>query len=1349
MRNSPKQAPPVQGLRECYFCGRNNHSPDICRLKDHEHSNRDPLKRWRDTPPADLYKTANGPAMVLPYPPKRDAEKGNFLFSLLNSTPLCKTNAVIVYHNNRLSAEALIDSGANSSDYVSTRVARWINEQGLPTETENQSSVQGAWTNSFCRVVGTLPLLNVTLINDFSNEISLLLSNIKIIEGNFDIILGLPTIRKYDLTVNFRSLFGNNPKPAVPHKDKIEDHQAALAAQTGWLCTLNNEEVMNTSKYSFHTSAVSEKHSYEYAKEDLLEMLNEDEEDPIWTPTISNLLPKTNDMVDEENIPQIVGTSKFHSNLRKLLVQNSSVFARTIGSTPAYIEPMKLELESNQLFQSVGPPRPQSVAKQQALIEQLNTMLRLGLIVRSQASNYSQVVMVAKPNRPGVWRFCVDYRRLNECLVSMGWPIPNIDRLFTRLGAKRSKLFAVLDLTSGYHQILLDQETRKVAAFITDYGVFEPVRLWMGIKSAPSYFQQQMTKVLQGLIYDICEIYIDDIIIFGRSEEDFLKNLDKVLKRLREYNLTLNPDKAKIGLTQLEYVGRVISEQGVVMSDEKIRKVVEFPLPSTPKQLKQFLGLVNYFRAHVKNFAQTATPLYALTEGYNETPSKRHAKMKWSEAHSAAFEAIKDAIRANPLLHFVDEQLPIVVATDASDFGIGAYLYQVRRGENDQEEQQPIAFLSQALTKVQRRWSTIEKECYAIWYALRKWEHLLRDVHFTIHTDHRNLKYLNTNTPKVVRWKLAIQEFDFRVKHINGDTNVVADAFSRLCAQDGEESVSTFDGEDLRRSDACEEETISDALCLLTGDCQCSARDMNFLCELSGTMKEITTPTSLPKGKGSRKRRRNESTHKHVPTPRDSDTPNVQKEDTPMIVNNLHDIRMTDQQFKRIVSVHNEMEGHMGHHLTLQRLKAKGLTWPNMRLHIKKFILECPTCQALRKLNPIIKTLPYVTAAQQPMERISIDTMGPFTKSKGYEYILVVIDNFSRYVELYPLTSVGALEAAEKLLEYSSRYGQPLQILSDGGTQYLNETVKALCTMLQVNTIVATPYSKQENGMVERANKEVLRHLRAFVADSRILESWSSYLPLIQRIMNATTHSVLGVTPASIVFGDSTRLDRRVLYDLPNENYNERTGDPLPPNPNMSPVLRSWIDKMLAAQCRIIHIAKLNQNEEQIRHIQENTPEVEPHIFQPNEYVMCDYPTTSFGNQPPNKLMLPTRGPFRVISYDVTARKYTLQHLNMNKTFISDPSKVTKFNYDPERTDPAEVALRDKQEFYVQSIEGWKGSPQRRKTLSFLVKWEGYEETTWEPWSHLRNNMILHSYLKNSSNKELRKLANKDVLEHS
>jgi hypothetical protein len=301
--------------------------------------------------------------------------------------------------------------------------------------------------------------------------------------------------------------------------------------------------------------------------------------------------------------------------------------------------------------------------------------------------------------------------------------------------------------------------------------------------------------------------------------------------------------------------------------------------------------------------------------------------------------------------------------------------------------------------------------------------------------------------------------------------------------------------------------------------------------------------------------------------------------------------------------------------------------------------------------------------------------------------------------------------------------------------------------MLQVTTIVATPYSKQENGIVERANKEVLRHLRAFIADSKILESWSSYLPLIQRIMNSTTHSVLGVTPASIVFGDSTRLDRRVLWDLPNENYDENTGEPLPPSTNMSPILRSWIDKMLAAQHRIILIARENQNTAQLKHIQDNTPEVTPIIFQPNEYVMCEYPTSSFGKQPPNKLLLPTRGPFRVINYDVKSRKYTLQHLNTNRTFTTDPSKVHKFNFDPHRTDPADIALRDKQEFYVQAIHGTRGLPQRRKTLQFLVQWEGYEERTWEPWSHLRNNIVLHRYLINHPNKELRKLAKTNIVE--
>jgi transposase InsO family protein len=815
-----------------------------------------------------------------------------------------------------------------------------------------------------------------------------------------------------------------------------------------------------------------------------------------------------------------------------------------------------------------------------------------------------------------------------------------------------------------------------------------------------------------------------------------------------------------------------------MMSDEKIRKVVEFPRPRTPRQLKQFLGLVNYFRAHVRNFAVTAVPLHEMTEGYNNEPKTRSKPLQWTDESIAAFESIKDAIRANPLLHFLDEQLPVSVATDASDYGIGAYLYQTRIGEDGQEEQIPIAFLSQAMTKVQRRWSTIEKECYAIWYALRKWEHLLRDIPFTIYTDHRNLKYLNTNTPKVVRWKLAIQEFDFKVRHIDGEANVVADAFSRLCAQDGEEEEVAFDGTS-SGTRACEDDEFPDRLCSLTGVCSCAPAEEStaYLCGIvtNGPLGNVTPTaplhTSQPRSRIVRKQRRTRRpTSNSLETASSSDAmnvdePNHQQEDIPqqdnddggddeekkddsssdqpVVVQNLHNIDIDNVHVQYIKEVHNEMEGHMGFHLTMKRLKEKSRSWPFMRRDVRKFISECPICQALRRLTPAIKALPYVTAAPAPMERISIDTMGPYTKStRGYEYILVVIDNFSRFVELYPLTSVGASEAAERLLEFASRYGQPLQILSDGGTQFLNDTVQELCKLLQVNTIVATPYSKQENGIVERANKEVLRHLRAFLADSKILESWSSYLPLIQRIMNSTPHRATGVPPAAILFGDATRLDRRVLLeDLPNENYDARTGEPLPPRDDMSPTLRAWIDRMLAAQHRIVQIAKQNQEEEQQRHVRTHTPEETPIIFQPNEYVMCEYPDTAFGKQPPNKLLTPLRGPFRVVAYNPLRRQYELQHLNINKTFKIDPSKVHKFNYNPARTDPAEVALRDKQEFYVRAIHGVKGNPKRRKTLQFLVEWEGYDERTWEPWSHLRHNTVLHQYLRNHPTRDLRKLS--------
>jgi len=310
-----------------------------------------------------------------------------------------------------------------------------------------------------------------------------------------------------------------------------------------------------------------------------------------------------------------------------------------------------------------------------------------------------------------------------------------------KIGTKKPAWYAVLDLTSGYHQVLLDEDSRSAAAFITPMGLFEPVRMSMGLKSAPAYFQQQMQSVvLEGLVGQICELYIDDIIIYGSTEQEFLTNLETVLQRLEAFNVTINPEKAKIAVTEVEAVGHILDQYGIAMSEEKIKKVKDFPLPKTGQELKRFLGLGNYFRSHVRDYSKLARPLDQLLHRYNEVKNKA---IRWTEALTSAFRELQKRIGECPKLFFVNDELPIYLETDASDFGIGAYLFQLR----EDGVQEPIAFMSRSLQGAQKNWSTIEKECFAIYSALREWEYLLRDRTFTIRTDHKNLRYLNENTP--------------------------------------------------------------------------------------------------------------------------------------------------------------------------------------------------------------------------------------------------------------------------------------------------------------------------------------------------------------------------------------------------------------------------------------------------------------------------------------------------------------------------------------------------------------------------------------------------------------------------
>jgi hypothetical protein len=240
----------------------------------------------------------------------------------------------------------------------------------------------------------------------------------------------------------------------------------------------------------------------------------------------------------------------------------------------------------------------------------------------------------------------------------------------------------------------------------------------MGLKGAPSYFQRVMsTHVLGGLINVICELYLDDLIIFGTTEDEFLRHLELVLERLKKFSLTLNPEKCIIGKDSVEYVGHTINQNGIHFSREKLDGVVTIPLPKTTKQLKSFLGLANYFREHVRDHSNIVHPLNNLLIGYTKMKPR---PIVWSEEAENVFVKIRSAIHECSALFFLDDTSPIFLETDASNYGIGAYLYQVVNGQ-----QKPIGFISKSLHGAELQWDTPQKEGYAIFYALKKWEYLL------------------------------------------------------------------------------------------------------------------------------------------------------------------------------------------------------------------------------------------------------------------------------------------------------------------------------------------------------------------------------------------------------------------------------------------------------------------------------------------------------------------------------------------------------------------------------------------------------------------------------------------------
>ena len=417
--------------------------------------------------------------------------------------------------------------------------------------------------------------------------------------------------------------------------------------------------------------------------------------------------------------------------------------------------------------------------------KQVQEMLEQG-VIRPSTSPYSAPVWIVPKKTDASnkikWRMVIDYRKLNEKTKEDKHPLPNMDDILDKLG--RANYFTTLDLAKGFHQIEVEEKSIEKTAFSTPQGHFEFLRMPFGLKNAPATFQRMMNNTLAEFIGKICFVYLDDVIIFSTSLEEHENSLIKILTKLKEVNLQVQLDKTEFLKKETEFLGHIVTTDGIKPNPKKLDAIEKFPLPKTIKEIQGFLGLTGYYRKFIHDYAKIAKPMtiYLKKDKIINTNDKEYNK---------SFNELKKLISNDPILIYPDFNKTFTLTTDASNFALGAVLSQ---------DKKPICFASRTLNAHEINYSTIEKELLAIVWATKQFRHYLYGRQFIIKTDHRPLVWLsNLKEPnsKMQRWKIKLNEYNFRIDYIKGNENVVADALSRIKITDQEndnDSIAAHDG---------------------------------------------------------------------------------------------------------------------------------------------------------------------------------------------------------------------------------------------------------------------------------------------------------------------------------------------------------------------------------------------------------------------------------------------------------------------------------------------------------------------------------------------------------------------------
>lgn len=793
--------------------------------------------------------------------------------------------------------------------------------------------------------------------------------------------------------------------------------------------------------------------------------------------------------IDDFSTKQVYNVQQQNNYATFLKTNFPACFEETLGKCKMYKATLTLKENTSAPF---CKSRPVPFAIQPLVEKELQRLQSIGIITPITTANCAAPI-VATMKKSGQVRICGDFSTgLNNAIHDHHYPLPLPEDIFAKLNGCMK--LSHIDFSDAFLQIEVDDRSKDLLVINTHIGLYRYNRLSFGIKTAPTIFQEIMDKMISGLPGVIC--YMDDIFIYGKSNKAHDKALILLMNRITEFGFKIKLEKSKFGLDEITYLGCVINKNGIKPDPKKVEAIKEMTAPANITELRSFLGTINFYCKFISGIHKLRAPLDELL--------RKDVTWNWSNTHQRAFEQLKKSLSSEMILTHYNPRLDIIVSADASNKGLGACI-QHRMSDNSIR---PIAYAARSLKDPEKKYSQIEKEALGIIFAVNKFHKYIFGRKFKLKTDHKPLLAIFGNKKgipvytanRLQRWAINLLAYDFDIDYINTESFAYVDSLSRL----------------INQTTANDDDYVIAAIDFEANINQIINKNIEAIPVKNDQLKHAYL--------------RDNSMQRLIELI-SSDWKNnekIIKDDTEFSqYYNRRELLSTSNEFvlfgDRIVIPKTLRENiikqlHTGH-TGMDRMKNLArmyVYWPNIDKEIETFVRSCKKC-ALQGKTPTKTQLQSWPVPAKPWERIHIDYAGPFKQSS----YLIVVDAYSKWPEIFETKTTTSTKTIELLTSIFARFGTPIQIVSDNGTQFTSEQFQSFCNINGIEHIRTSPYHPMSNGQAERFVDTFKRSMKKLEGEGNLREILHIFLKTYRSTPNKNCPS--NKTPAEALLGRKIR----------------------------------------------------------------------------------------------------------------------------------------------------------------------------------------------------------------------------------